>query len=130
MTVNRTHGRWEKVEDHFSVEAWSSGQNHHGMVGMKQPRSKLSAEEIDEIVVAEADDLSRWEEPIVVRPTRVISIRLSPEIIAKAKYFAQVYKARGYQTWLKQIIEERIRAEEKLLETLKRAWKASRGKRS
>lgn len=53
---------------------------------MKQKR-KLTEEEIDRLVIAEANDTSKWEKPIAVKPT---SIRFSPSIIEKAKYFAKL----------------------------------------
>lgn len=56
-------------------------------------KRKLSEEEIDQLVIAEAEDLTKWEEPVAVKPT---SIRLSPSIIKKAKYLAKLLKARGY----------------------------------
>jgi len=85
-------------------------------------KRKLTEENIDEIVTKEAGDLTRWEEPILVKPAGVTSIRLSPETIRRAKYFAKIHKLRGYQTWLKQIIEERIRIEEDILTELRQKF--------
>jgi predicted DNA-binding protein len=88
---------------------------------MRQKR-KLTEEEIDRLVIAEANDTSKWGKPIAVKPT---SIRFSPSIIEKAKYFAKLHKTRGYQTWLKQIVEERIKLEEKFLSDFKREIKTA-----
>lgn len=85
-------------------------------------KKKLTEENIDEIVIKEADDFTRWEEPVLVKSNFITSIRLSPETIRRAKYFAKVHKSRGYQTWLKQIIEERIRIEEEILSELKQGF--------
>jgi len=87
------------------------------MANMK--KRKLTEQEIDEIVISEADDISKWEEPISVKPSGEASIRLSPDTIRKAKYFARLHKYRGYQPWLKRIIEDRIRTEEEILKDLK-----------
>jgi len=86
-------------------------------------KKKLTEEKIDAIVTKEADDFTKWEEPILVKPTNVTSIRLSPETIRKAKYLAKIHKFRGYQTWLRQIIEERIRLEEVILTDLKQEFR-------
>ncbi len=67
----------------------------------------------------------KWEKPTAVKPT---SIRFSPSIIEKAKRLAELHKARGYQTWLKQIVEERIKHEEKLLSDFKRELKIASNK--
>ncbi len=80
-------------------------------------RKNMTEEEIDKIVISEADDMNKWDKPVTVKPT---SIRFSPAIIEKAKYLAKLHRARGYQTWLKQIVEERIKQEEKLLSDFKR----------
>jgi len=86
-------------------------------------KRKLAEEKIDEIVTKEAEDLTRWEEPILVKPAGVTLIRLSPEMIRKAKYLAKIHKLRGYRTWLKQIIEERIRLEEDILRELRQEFR-------
>lgn len=82
-------------------------------------KRELAEQEIDEIVTSEANDISKWEEPISVKPSGAASIRLSPDTIRKAKYFAKLHKYRGYQTWLKRVIEDRIRTEEEILKDLK-----------
>ncbi len=83
-------------------------------------KKKQTEEEIDKIVIAEADDMSKWEKPITVIPA---AIRFSPAVIEKAKYLAKLHNARSYQIWLKQIVEERIKLEEKLLSDFKRELK-------
>ncbi len=85
-------------------------------------KKKLTEEEIDRLAASEADDMSKWEKPIAVKPT---SIRFSPKIIEKAKYLAKLHKARGYQTWLKQVVEERIKEEERILFDFKRELKTA-----
>jgi hypothetical protein len=92
---------------------------------MRTRKRKFSEQEKDRYVVAVAEDMTKWERPIAVKPT---SIRLSPIIIEKAKYFAKLHKARGYQSWLKHIVEERIRMEEEIVSNYKRALKADTGR--
>lgn len=82
-------------------------------------KKKPTEQEIDESVTREAGDITKWEEPISVNPEGAISIRLSADTIRKAKYLAELHKYRGYQTWLKQIIEDRIKTEEEILNGLK-----------
>lgn len=87
-------------------------------------KKRLTEEEIDKIVIAEADDMTKWEKPIMVKSAAVL---FSKSIIEKAKYLAKLHKARGYQMWLKQIVKERIKLEEKLLSDFKlEAKKASK----
>ncbi len=82
-------------------------------------KKKLTEKKIDDIVTREADDLTKWGDPIFVKPVGATSIRLSPDIVRKAKYLAKIHKFKGYQTWLKRIIEERIRIEEEILSDLR-----------
>lgn len=72
----------------------------------------LTEKEIDSIVIVEADDMTKWEKPIMVKPA---FIRLSPSTIARAEHLAKLHRARSYQTWITQIVEERIKMEEELL---------------
>ena len=92
---------------------------------MKYKKRKLTEGEIDRLVVAEANDMTKWGEPVSVKPT---SIRLSPSIIQKAKYLARLHKTRGYQTWIKQVLQERIRLEEEILSGFKKESRAASGK--
>ncbi len=85
-------------------------------------RKKLTEEDIDELVIAEANDMTKWGKPVAVRPT---IIRFSTSVIEKAKYLAKLHNTRGYQTWLKQIVEERIKLEEELLSDIKRGLKTA-----
>jgi hypothetical protein len=83
---------------------------------------KLSEKErtIDNEVIKEANNEGNWEKSIHVSPhLNATSIRLSSNTIERAKFFAKVHSERGYQTWLKKIIEERIDTEYKLYQQLK-----------
>lgn len=86
---------------------------------MSKYHSKLSEEAVDEIVVKEANDLTKWGKPITVKAPKAISLQLSPELIQKARFFAETHKIKNYQEWLENIIKERIELEEDLLEAIK-----------
>jgi len=88
---------------------------------MKQHKN-LTEEEIDRMVIAEADDMSEWDKSVMVKAA---SVRFSPLIIEKAKYLAKLHNISGYQAWVEQIVEERINLEEKLLSDFKRELKAA-----
>jgi hypothetical protein len=81
---------------------------------------KIDAE-IDEKVISVSDDENAWDEEISVSPvTMPTSIRLSLRTIQRAKFFARVHHERGYQSWLKKIVEERIDTEYELYKRLKK----------
>lgn len=48
---------------------------------MKKYPHKLSEKDMDEIVIKEADDLTKWEEPVAVKAPKAISLQLSPELV-------------------------------------------------
>ena len=83
---------------------------------MRENLNKLSEKEIDELVIKDANDLSKWETPIEVKPgVKATVIRLNNQLIERAKFFASLYNIQSYQEWLEQIIQERIQQEEILL---------------
>ena len=84
---------------------------------------KLNKKEkrIDEEVAASVHDENAWGEEIAVAPvTKPTSIRLSRKTIQRAKFFARIHHERGYQSWLKKIVEERIDTEYELYKRIKK----------
>ncbi len=82
---------------------------------MRMIRNKKTSKKektIDNAVMEAAYDHDQWEKELPVTPKTVpTSIRLSPRTIRRAKLFARVHCQRGYQSWLKKIIEDRIDTE-------------------
>jgi hypothetical protein len=78
----------------------------------KTMRKKLSAEEIDQIVVSQADDDAAWEEPTQVRQAKPASLSLPADLAARAAFLARVHRAAGVEEWLMRVIRERIELEE------------------
>jgi fructose-1-phosphate kinase PfkB-like protein len=82
---------------------------------------KLSEVEIDEIVISQAEDDSAWEETISVHLAVPTTMSLSPEIAARAAFFAQLHKKSSVEDRLRSIIQERIDFEEAAFTELKQA---------
>lgn len=80
----------------------------------------LSEEEIDEIVVAQAEDNSAWGKPIRVRKAKPASVPLSSELVARAAFFARLHREASVGDWLRRIVQERIDLEEAVFAGLKR----------
>jgi hypothetical protein len=70
--------------------------HHHGMADMtgmgKDKRKKLSKEEIDKIVVEQADDDSAWEEPVRVRRGKAASLSIPTELVERASFLARLHR--------------------------------------
>lgn len=73
---------------------------------------KFSEEEIDKIVVEQADKDSAWEEPIHVRKKKSTSLSVPAEIAARAAFLAKLHRETNIEKWLIHIIRERIEIEE------------------
>jgi len=52
---------------------------------MKTKRKNFTEQEIDNIVVAEADDNSRWTKPQLVKPKKSMPVFLNPRLAEKLK---------------------------------------------
>lgn len=80
---------------------------------------KLSEQEIDRLVIAQADDDSAWGKPIHVRKAKPASLSIPPELAARAAFLAQLHRTKNTEEWLRQVIEERIELEEAAFAGLK-----------
>lgn len=81
---------------------------------------KPSDEDIDRIVVAQVDDASAWDDPIVVRRAKPASLSIPAELAARAAFLAQLHRKTSVDEWLKLIIQERIELEEAAFVGIKR----------
>ena len=73
---------------------------------------KLSEEEIDQMVTAQADDDAAWEKPLSVRRDKSASLAIPAHLAARATFLAQLHHAQSVDDWLAHIIQERIELEE------------------
>ncbi|MBN1876525.1 MAG: hypothetical protein JXA33_20035 [Anaerolineae bacterium] len=77
-------------------------------------KGKLSEQEIDQIVVAQADDDTAWSTPVYVHrsvPT-VFSLSIPGDLAARAAFLAQLHRTKSLEAWLSHIIQERVELEE------------------
>ena len=88
---------------------------------IKNKKTTKKDAQIDNEVIALSDDPKTWgkleKSKSKSKPT---SIRLNTRTIERAKFFSKVHHERGYQSWLKKIIEERIDSEYELYKNLKK----------
>lgn len=77
-----------------------------------QTENDLSEQEIDDIVVAHADDDSVWDEPIPVRRTMPTSLSIPGDLAARAAFLAQLHRTKSVEDWLAHVIQERVELEE------------------
>lgn len=87
----------------------------------------MSQEEIDQRVVAQADDESAWEKPIRVKRERGGSLSLPSDLAARAAFLAKLHREGRVDAWLARIIRERIELEEVAFAAAKRELSAKAG---
>lgn len=75
-------------------------------------KASLSEEEIDKMVVAQANNNSAWEKPIRVRRTKSASLSIPAKLAARAAFLARLHRKASVEEWLTHIIQERIELEE------------------
>ncbi|MFH1906272.1 MAG: hypothetical protein ABIL11_02645 [Chloroflexota bacterium] len=75
-------------------------------------KKKLTEHEIDQTIIAQADDNSAWEKPILVRRTRAASLSIPPDLAARAAFLAKLHRKPSVEEWLTRVIQERIELEE------------------
>jgi hypothetical protein len=73
---------------------------------------RLSQEEIDDRVIAQADDDSAWEPPIRVSRKQE-AIGLPANLAQRAAFLARLHRERNLQTWVERVIRERVELEER-----------------
>lgn len=87
---------------------------------MSKKIEKLSEEEIDRLVIAQADNEADWGKPTHVRKSKSSAVSLPAELASRAAFFARLHREASVQEWLERIIEERINIEEAVFAEAKR----------
>ncbi|MCP5096534.1 MAG: hypothetical protein GY943_13360 [Chloroflexi bacterium] len=85
---------------------------------MNKP-NPLTEEEIDELVVEQANDDSAWEDPVDVQVALPINVTLPSKLAAKAAFFARLHNMKSAE-WIQKIIMERLDFEEAAFADIKR----------
>jgi len=79
---------------------------------MRTRRKKFSEEEIDQIVISQADNNDAWENPVKVMKQRATSLSLPAILASRAAFFARLHREASLEDWIKRIIRERLDIEE------------------
>ena len=86
----------------------------------KNNAKRLSEEEIDELVEAQADNDAAWDKPIRVRRGKSSSVSIPAALAARAAFLARLHRTASVDAWLTQVIRERVAFEEAAFNGVKR----------
>lgn len=75
-------------------------------------KKRLSEKDIDQLVVAQANNNSAWEEPTRVRRTKSAPLSIPADLAARAAFLARLHRKTSAEEWLRHIIQERVELEE------------------
>ncbi len=75
---------------------------------MKRSRKRYTQDEIDATVIAEAEDLDKWSDPIQVKPKKVVVLHLDSTTIERAKQIVRTKRLRNYERWFEKIIRKEV----------------------
>ena len=78
----------------------------------KKSATRLTQEEVDRIVTAQADSRSAWEKPIHVKKPKRSSLTIPSDLAARASFLARLHGSSGLDEWVTHILRERIELEE------------------
>src|SRR5436853_4476892 len=92
------------------------------MVNMraKKKAPPLAEQDIDQIVVVQAEDDAAWGKPVRVRRTKTASIPLPSALATRVAFFARLHREQSMEAWIERIIHERLDLEEAAFTDLKR----------
>ena len=86
----------------------------------RKKTQSLTEPEIDQIVVAQADDDAAWGKPVRVRKTKTASVPLPSALATRVAFFARLHREQSMEAWIERIIQERLDLEEAAFAGLKR----------
>ena len=78
----------------------------------RKTKKDLSEEEIDNLVVAEADNESAWGKPVRVHRTKSAPLSIPAGLVARAAFLARLHRQESVQAWVTHVIKERVELEE------------------
>jgi len=87
---------------------------------MKKKSTQKAEAEVDDLVIAQADDDSAWEKPVRVRPSKSEAVSFPAEVASRAAFFARLHRESSVEDWIKKIVAERVDIEEAAFAEAKR----------
>ena len=87
---------------------------------MRRKKTPLTEREIDEIVVAQADDDAAWGRSVTARKAKPTNVPLPAPVATRAAFFARLHREKSVDAWIERIIRDRLDLEEAAFADVKR----------
>ena len=78
---------------------------------VKKP-TVVNQDEIDRLVISQADEDSAWDTPIRVERSKRASLSIPGDLAARARFLAKLHRESGVDKWVERIVRERVELEE------------------
>ena len=75
-------------------------------------KRRMTQDEVDRVVIAEADEDAAWQKAIVVRRPKSTSLSIPAELAARAAFLARLHRESRVDKWVERIVRERVEIEE------------------
>jgi hypothetical protein len=78
----------------------------------KKAMKRLTDDEIDKVVIDQADEHSAWEKPVHVKRPKGSSLTIPSDLAARASFLARLHGSSGLDEWVTRVLRERVELEE------------------
>ena len=75
-------------------------------------KAKLTQDQVDRVVTAQAGEDSAWQKAIVIRRPKSTSLSIPAELAARAAFLARLHRESRVDKWVERIVRERVEIEE------------------
>ena len=87
---------------------------------MRNKTTPLTEREIDELVVAQADDDAAWGKSVHAKKSKPTNVPLPAPVATRAAFFARLHREKNLDAWIERIIRDRLDLEEAAFADVKR----------
>ena len=87
---------------------------------MSTKKTPLTEREIDDIVIAQADDDAAWGRPVRAGKAKPTNVPLPAPVATRAAFFARLHREKSVAAWIERIIRDRLDLEEAAFADVKR----------
>ena len=87
---------------------------------MRKKKTPLTEKEIDDIVVAQADDETAWGRSVRARKGKPTNVPLSAPVATRVAFLARLHREKSVDAWIERVIRDRPDLEEAAFADVKR----------